>query len=102
MFSKKGALKNFSTFAGKHLFWSFFLINLKLYLKKSPTLVFSCEIFKNTYFEDLRTTANLTSFFQVFLLLLLFYFAIAGQHGVKVGPELRDLGPRDPRTPLKV
>ena len=49
---KKGVLKNFANFAGKHLCWS---------LLETETQVFSyeiCEFFKNTYFEKhLRTTA---------------------------------------------
>ena len=44
MFYKKTVLKNFEIFLGKHLCWSFFLIN---------------EVFKNTYFEEhLRTTIS--------------------------------------------
>ena len=44
-----GVLKNFKNFTGKHLRWSLFLIKfrasgLELYLKETPTQVFSCEI----------------------------------------------------------
>ena len=53
-------LKSFANFTGKHLCWSLFLKNLQaeglqLYLKKTPTRVFSCEIreiFKNTFFTE--------------------------------------------------
>ena len=49
---------SFANFTGKHLCWTFFLKNLQaqgmqLYLKKTPTKVFSCEvseIFKNNFF----------------------------------------------------
>ena len=59
MFFKKGVLKSFANFTGKYLKKrSFFLKNLQaeglqLYLKKTPTQVFSCgvcETFKNTFF----------------------------------------------------
>ena len=78
MLFKKGVLKNFALFIGKHLWWSLFLIHLQalrpvfpsylnfimqLYLKETPAQVFSCEyckIFKNTYFEEhLRTAASI-------------------------------------------
>ena len=49
---KKGVLKNFTNFTGKHL----------LPVLESPTQMFSCEIweiFKNTYFKEyLWTTAS--------------------------------------------
>ena len=52
---KKGVLKNFANFTGKHLCWSLFL------KKFIPSQVFSCdtcEMFKNAYFEEhLLTTA---------------------------------------------
>ena len=55
VFCKKGVLKDLSYFAGKHLCWS-------LFLKETPTQVFSCEIWeisKSTYFEKhLRNTAS--------------------------------------------
>ena len=59
-FVKKGVLKNFANFAGKHLRWSLFLIKrqdvwLATLLKRDPnTGVFlreHLEIFKNAYFE---------------------------------------------------
>ena len=59
-FVKKGVLKNFANFTGKHMRWSLFLIKqqdvwLTTLLKRdSNTGVFQCEhseIFKNTYFE---------------------------------------------------
>ena len=51
---KIGVLKNFVNFTGKHLFRSLFLIKFQAVLK-----AFSCEIFKNTYFEEhLRTTSK--------------------------------------------
>ena len=53
----------FANFLGKHLCWSLFLI--KPLKKETPTLVFSCEtceIFKDTYFEEhLRTTTSMTA-----------------------------------------
>ena len=68
---KKGVLKNFASFTGKHPCWSLFLIKLQAFrvatlLKETPTQVFSseiCEIFKNTYFEEfLRMTASVVPF----------------------------------------
>ena len=59
-FVKKGVLKNFANFTGKHMRWSLFLIKqqdvwLATLLKRdSNTGVFQrdhSEIFKNTYFE---------------------------------------------------
>ena len=65
---KKGVLKNFANFTGKHLFWSLLLLKLQalqaqqLYQKETPTQVFSCGIyktFKNIYFvEHLQTAAS--------------------------------------------
>ena len=61
---KKGVLKTFANFLGKHLFLGLFLIklqalDLQLYWKLTPAQVFSCKIFKKTYFEEhLRTTAS--------------------------------------------
>ena len=67
MFCKKGVLKNFAEFKGKHLCRSLFLI--KLQVKKAslrpeknetPTQVFSgefCEIFRNTYFYRTSSVA---------------------------------------------
>ena len=63
----KDVLKNFANFTGKNLCWSLFLIKLEFWgpatlLKKTPTQVFSCEIyklFKNNYFEEhLSTSAS--------------------------------------------
>ena len=51
VFCKKGVLKNFTKFTGKHLCWSLFFKNL-FFLKKRLR-EFSCEfceIFKNTFF----------------------------------------------------
>ena len=48
MFCKKGALRNFAKFTGKHLYQGLFLIK-----KETQTQVFSCEfceISKNTFF----------------------------------------------------
>ena len=58
MFFKISVLKSFAIFSKMHLCWSVFLNNLQaeglqLYLKKSPTQVFFCEvceIFENTFF----------------------------------------------------
>ena len=56
---KKGVLKNFEIFTGKHRG----LKTCNFFKKRPPTQVFSCEyceIFKNTYFEKhLRTTASI-------------------------------------------
>ena len=44
MLFKKGVLKNFTIFTGKHLCCCFFIINLQfLFNKETPTQVFSCE-----------------------------------------------------------
>ena len=51
---KKGALKNFTKFKGKHLQQSLFFSKVQLYLKKALEQVFSCEfcgIFKNTFLQ---------------------------------------------------
>ena len=56
MFFKKGILKNFVIFTGKHLCWSLF------FNKVAGLLVFSCEyceIFKNSFFY--RTPLAVTS-----------------------------------------
>ena len=69
MFFKIGVLKSFANFAGKHLCWNHFLKNLQaedlqLYLKKTPTQMFSCEVcksykFKKTFFyRTLPVTAS--------------------------------------------
>ena len=54
MFYKKGVLRNFTKFTGKHLY--LFLIKLPAtLLKKTLAQVFSCEfcgIFKNTFFTE--------------------------------------------------
>ena len=58
--AKLGVLKNFANFVGKNLGWGLFLVKLEFWrpvtlLKKTPTQVFSCEIyelFKNNYFEE--------------------------------------------------
>ena len=57
MFFKKGVLKNFANFIGKHLCRSLFLLKLQTLrlatlLKRDSNTVFSCktcEIFKNTF-----------------------------------------------------
>ena len=51
MFLKIGAQNSFANFTGKHLCWSFFLKNLQaeglqIYLKKTPTQVFSVKFAK--------------------------------------------------------
>ena len=67
VFCKKGVLKTFVNFTGKHLRWNLFFIKLQTFspttlLKETPTQVLSCEIcesFNNNYFEEhLRTTAS--------------------------------------------
>ena len=64
---KKGVLKDFANFKGKHLCWSLFLIKLQAFrpatlLKGDSYIEIFCEIseiFKNTYFEEcLRATAS--------------------------------------------
>ena len=60
MFFKICVLKSFANLTGKHLCWSFLLKTLQaegpqLYLKKSPTHLFSCQIckiFKNNFFTE--------------------------------------------------
>ena len=75
---KNAVLKNFAIFTGKQLCWSLSLIKLQIrrparLIKETPTQesqeVHSCEycgIFKNTYFEYLRTAASVLG--PVFLL----------------------------------
>ena len=66
VFCKKGVLRIFASFTGKHLCWSLLLIKLHAFrattLFETPTQVFSSEIcnnFRNTYFEErLWTTAS--------------------------------------------
>ena len=78
---KKGGLNNLVNFRGKHLCWSLFnkgsLIK-SLYLKETPTQVFSfeiCQIYKNTYFEEhLQTAASA-------------WLYITAKHVLKVGSE---------------
>ena len=43
MFYKIGVLKNLAKFLGKHMCWSYFLINLQHYLKEIPAELFSFE-----------------------------------------------------------
>ena len=62
LFCKKGVLRNFVKFTGKHLRQRLFLIKKSLWHRCFPAQVFSCEfceISKNTFFiEHLRTTAS--------------------------------------------
>ena len=59
---KKDVFKNFASFTGKYLCWSFFFNKVAgqdpaSSLKETPTQVFSCEIceiFNNTYFKEKR------------------------------------------------
>ena len=71
VFCKKGVLKNFAHFTGKHLCWSLFLIQLQVFrpatlLKRDSNagaFLRNLKIFKSTYFEEyLRTTASVVSF----------------------------------------
>ena len=64
---KIGVFEQFTKFTAKYLCWSLFLIKLQFWgpatlLKKTPTQVLSCEIyklFKNNYFEEhLWTSAS--------------------------------------------
>ena len=48
---KKGFLKSFANFTGKHLCWRLFLIKLQAWRPKI------CEIFKNAHFEEHPRTA---------------------------------------------
>ena len=68
---KRGALKNFANFTGKHLCWSLFLTMLQsfnpvtFFKRDSNTgiLLQSLGNFYNTYFEEpLRTTASVSRF----------------------------------------
>ena len=61
VFCKRGVLRNFTKFTGKHLCWSPFLIQLEVMKdcsfnkKGNPTQVFSCEyhkVFKNSFFME--------------------------------------------------
>ena len=60
MFCKKGILKNFANFTGKHLCWRLLLLKIQasgfqLHEKETPIQVFSWEIgetFKNIYFVE--------------------------------------------------
>ena len=55
---KKGFLKNFADFTGKHLCWSLFLITLQGEIVQHKCSEV-CETFKNTYFEEyLQTSAS--------------------------------------------
>ena len=60
--SKKGVLRNFAKFEGKHLCQGLFLSKVGGLLKESLAQVFSCEfceISKNIFFtENLRTTTS--------------------------------------------
>ena len=65
VFCKKGVLKSFTNFTGKHLCWSLFLIKSQALrpatlLKSESNAGLSCEIFKNTYFEEHMRTASST------------------------------------------
>ena len=59
-FANKGVVKYFTTFTGKHLCRSLFLIKpegLQFYQRESPTQGFSSEhyeIFRSTFFEEYR------------------------------------------------
>ena len=58
---RKGGLKKFAKFTGKHLCQSLFLIKLQAIKKETGTGVFCefCEIFKNTFFiEHVWTTVS--------------------------------------------
>ena len=60
MFCKKGVLRNFAKFTGKHLCQS-------LIFNKAGGLEF-CEFFKNTFStEHLQTTASVASFISFFI-----------------------------------
>ena len=65
---KKGVLKNFANFTGKHcICWTLFNkvadFRPAMSIKRTPALVFSLEIseiLKNTYFQEhLRTTGSI-------------------------------------------
>ena len=89
MFFKIGVLNSFPNFTAMHLCWGLFLKSLQaeclqLYLKKSSTQVFSCEvceIFNNTFFyrtPPVAASALLVAasvFFQKKLLNSYCYFA---------------------------
>ena len=68
MLGKKGALKTFAIFTGKHLGWSLFLIKLGGRQERLQQMFSceNCEIFKNIYFEEyLRSTVSFTRCFSV-------------------------------------
>ena len=61
MLFRKGALKNFTKFTGKYLYWSLFLLKLQVWRlatllkKENPTHAFSCEFsvsFKRSFFTE--------------------------------------------------
>ena len=55
MFFKISIVKNLQYFTEKHMCWSLSIITLQLYLKETPTQMFSCEISqicKNTFFTE--------------------------------------------------
>ena len=72
VFCKKGVLKIFASFTGKHLCWSLFLIKLhafrlQLYSKKTPAQAFSSEIrnnFRNTYFKENMWTTTFEYYYN--------------------------------------
>ena len=79
---KKGFLRNFAKFTGKHLCQRLFFnkvagLSPATLLKKTLTQVFSCkfcEISKNTFFtEHHRATASETGFFKKIFILCIFH-----------------------------
>ena len=88
MFFKMGVLINFVNFTGKHLCWSLFLVKLPAsrpatLLKRDPnTEVFSCEIFKNTFFAEnfqwlllnLRSKQSGNEYWPVYIILQVYEY----------------------------
>ena len=63
---KKGVLKNFANFTGKHMCWILFKV-CNFIKKGTPAQVISCkfcEIFKNTYFEEHLKVDKFTNFYK--------------------------------------
>ena len=76
MFFKIGVLKNFASFTGKHWCWSLLLREFTTLLKKTPTQVLCCEIFKllrTFFYRTVQVAASLTRAWNI---LWLFYLLV--------------------------
>ena len=68
VFYKKAVLKDFAILAGKHLFWSLFLISCQSFKKETPTQVSSyehCKTFKNIYYIFKNMYERLFLYFRI-------------------------------------